>query len=150
MGNLPFGGFLSAIPSPNPASPPSGSMKSRNPFALVASLLALAIAPAPSGRAADTASTHNATLTGRVQNFVTGQYLNNARVAVRGTSLVAFTDETGVFLLPQVPAGRVVVEVFYTGLDSQTTTVELAAGQTTTKDFDLTNAARYGDTAVVK
>ncbi len=37
-------------------------------------------------------ATGTATLTGRVQNEVTGQYLNNARVSVRGTDQTAFTD----------------------------------------------------------
>ncbi len=34
-------------------------------------------------------------ISGRIQNVVTGQNLNNVRVAERGTEQVAFTDQTG-------------------------------------------------------
>ena len=47
------------------------------------------------------------TIEGRVQNRVTGDYLNNARVAVRGTNLIALTDEGGTYRLNNVPAGTV-------------------------------------------
>jgi TonB-dependent receptor len=83
-------------------------------------------------------------LTGRVQNVVTGQYLNNARVSVRGTELVTFTDQTGTYFFPHVPGGVVVLEVFYTGLDPQQLTVELPAGGRIERNVDLTSAARYG------
>jgi hypothetical protein len=56
-------------------------------------------------------------ITGRVQNTDTGQYVNNARVTVRGTGLSILTDETGTFRLPAVPAGEVILDIFYTGLD---------------------------------
>jgi len=51
----------------------------------------LALAPGHAAQPADgtpagAAAAQTATLTGRVQNVVTGQYLNNARVAVRGTA----------------------------------------------------------------
>ena len=78
-------------------------MNSKNPFALFASILALAASPAMPARAADAP----AAISGRVQNVVTGQFLNNARVTVRGTGLEVFTDQTGVYRLPQVPAGKV-------------------------------------------
>ena len=91
-----------------------------------------------------------AAVSGRVQNVVTGQFLNNARVTVRGTELVAFTDQSGGYRLPQIPAGRVVLEVFYTGLDSQAVPLELAPGEVAARDFELTSAARYGEAGVVK
>ena len=37
------------------------------------------------------------TLTGRVQNEVSGQYLNNARVSIKGTNLSTLTDEFGTY-----------------------------------------------------
>ncbi len=97
-----------------------------------------------------TAAGATATVTGRVQDVVTGLFLNNARVTVPGTELTAFTDQSGIYRLAQVPAGRVTLEVFYTGLDPQTATVEVAAGAVATRDFELTNAGRYGRTGVVK
>ena len=121
-------------------------MKSKNPFALFASILALAASPAMPAQAADAP----AAISGRVQNVVTGQFLNNARITVRGTGLEVFTDQNGVYRLPQVPAGKVVLEVFYTGLDTQSIPLDLTAGNPVVKDFDLTSAARYGEGGVVK
>jgi TonB-dependent receptor len=89
-------------------------------------------------------------LTGRVQNVVTGQYLNNARVAVQGTDLVAFTDETGTYRLAGVPAGPVVLEVFYTGLDPQRLPLTVTTGVFAERDVALTSAARYGTDDVIK
>jgi iron complex outermembrane recepter protein len=80
---------------------------------LVASCLALAFMPALPVHAADaapiSAGAATGSLSGRVQNVVTGQYLNNARVAVRGTDRVAFTDQSGTYRLVQVPVGTVVL-----------------------------------------
>lgn len=105
--------------------------------------------PAPV-RSSDVAAA-TGTITGRVQNVVTGQYLNNVRVAVKGTDLVAFTDQAGVYRLTNVPSGPVVLEVFYTGLDMQSIALDVAPQQTTERDVDLSSVTRYGDgSAVVK
>ncbi len=98
-----------------------------------ASLLAVAPAAEPT-----------ASITGRVQNTDTGQYLNNARVTVRGTNLAAPTDETGTFRLSSVPAGEIVLEIFFTGLDALRAPLTLSAGQTVERDFELSSAARRG------
>ncbi len=84
------------------------------------------------------------TVSGRVQNAVTGQYLNKARVTLKGTPLSEFTDESGTYRIVGAPAGVAVLEVFYTGLDLQQIPVEIVAGGSVTKDIGLTNAARYG------
>lgn len=80
-------------------------------------------------------------VTGRVQNGITGQFLNNARVAVRGTNLLTLTDQTGAYRLVNVPAGPIVVEVFYTGLDTQQVPLDVRAGQTIQHDIQLTTGA---------
>ncbi|MBL9201443.1 MAG: TonB-dependent receptor, partial [Opitutaceae bacterium] len=113
-------------------------------------LLVVTFALLIASRALAAADASTASVSGRVQNVVTGQFLNNARVTVRGTDLVAFTDQSGTYRLPAVPPGRVVLEVFYTGLDSTSATVSLAPGQALNRDFDLTSAARYGEGSVVK
>ena len=127
-------------------------MTSKTLITALGTWLALAFSPAQSAHAADgspISANASASISGRVQNVVTGQFLNNARVTVRGTGLEVFTDQTGAYRLPQVPAGRVVLEVFYTGLDTQAVPLDLTAGQPAVKDFDLTSAARYGDQAGV-
>ena len=132
-------------------SPPP--VKRKTLFAIIGSFLALALAPGHPAHAADNSAAGlqaSASITGRVQNVVTGQFLNNARVTVRGTGLEVFTDQTGAYRLPQVPAGKVVLDVFFTGLDTQSAPLDLAAGQPAVRDFDLTSAVRYGDGGVVK
>ena len=101
-------------------------------------------APAPASTVAGTG-----TVEGRVKNAVTGAYLNKARVVVQGTPLLAFTDESGTYRLAGVPSGAVTLQVFYTGLDPQATSVTVAAGGTVGRDIDLTSTARYGSEAGV-
>jgi hypothetical protein len=81
---------------------------------------------------------------GRVQNAVTGDFLNNARVAVKGSPIVVFTDVDGKFRLNAVPAGAATVQVTYTGLDSQEQMVQVTPAGITRHDFGLTSKARYG------
>ena len=73
------------------------------------------------------ASRGSATVTGRIQNAMTGQSLNNARITIKGTDLVAFTDETGRYRLTNVPEGSAVLEIFYTGMAPQQVVVSVAA-----------------------
>ena len=87
---------------------------------------------------------------GRIQNVVTGQYLNSVKVSIRGTDLVAFTDQTGSYRLAGVPSGEVTLEVFYTGLDAQQIPVTVASGQLVERDVGLTSASRYGAGGTVK
>jgi iron complex outermembrane receptor protein len=89
-------------------------------------------------------STQTGSITGRVKNSVTGRYLNNARVSVKGTNLVALTDEFGKYHLPNVPTGAAVLEIFYTNMDVVETTVTVPAGGTLQHDVGLTSDARYG------
>jgi iron complex outermembrane recepter protein len=105
--------------------------------AFTAALLALASAGAQS--AAD------GVITGRVLGETSGQYLNNARVAVRGTGLVAFTDETGSFRLDGVPRAEVTLDVFYTGTAPQQVAVDLRAARTVERDIRLAGAGRPAD-----
>ena len=69
--------------------------------------------------ASQAASHATGSVTGRVQNVVTGNYLNKARVSVKGTDLVAYTDEFGTYRLVDVPVGEKTLEIFYTELDVQ-------------------------------
>ena len=85
------------------------------------------------------------TISGRVQSGATGKFLINARVAVRGTDLVAFTDENGAYRLTRVPAGAVTLEVFHTGFDARQVAIALVAGQEAEQDIRLSNQQRYGE-----
>jgi iron complex outermembrane receptor protein len=140
-------------PPPPPPQEPPRPMKPKTLITVLSGWLALASSPAQSAHAAagsTSTAQASASISGRVQNVGTGQFLNNARVTVRGTGLEVFTDQTGVYRLPQVPAGKVVLEVFYTGLDTKSIPLDLVAGQPAVKDFDLTSATRYGEGGVLK
>ncbi len=107
--------------------------------------LAGLLSPALTAAAAGTGS-----VSGRIQNVVTGQYLNNVRVAVKGTDQVTFTDQTGSYRLAAVPAGAIVLEVFFTGLDAQEIPLTVTSGGSVERDVALTSAARYGQDGTVK
>jgi iron complex outermembrane recepter protein len=82
---------------------------------------------------------------GRIKHAVSGDYLNNVRVSVVGTNLVALTDEAGLYRLEGVPVGSVAIKVFHSGLDEQQITVTVVAGQAAQQNITLTNKSRFGE-----
>lgn len=92
--------------------------------------------------AADAAGT--GTIRGRIQSVDAAKYLNNAQVVVVGSSHEAFTDESGQYILTDVPAGQVTLRVYYTGLIPQTMPVTVTPGKVTRQDFSLTARDGYG------
>ncbi|MCX6953235.1 MAG: TonB-dependent receptor [Verrucomicrobia bacterium] len=114
---------------------------------LVAWLLLAALFAGPAhGQPAATA-----TISGRVFNSATKSYVRNAEVRIEGTNLVAYTEDAGYYRLAGVPAGTVNLTVSYTGSQNVSATVNAAAGQTATRDFELTSASAAGknDEAVI-
>jgi iron complex outermembrane receptor protein len=93
-------------------------------------------------------NTPTGSIEGRVQNLVTGDYLNNARVSIKGTNLVSLTDDAGRYRLKGVTAGTATLRVFFTGLDEQEIPVVVTAGQTIERDVSLTSKALYGEEIV--
>ncbi len=75
---------------------------------------------------------------GQISNARTGEYLENARVTVEGTSLETFTDSSGSYRLTNVPPGNARVTTFFTGLSPQTKVVTVTAGQIAQHDVALT------------
>ena len=55
------------------------------------------------------------TVTGRVMNARSGEYLENARITVEGTDLQALTDNLGRYTLANVPVGTARLRAFHTG-----------------------------------
>ncbi|MBL9210522.1 MAG: TonB-dependent receptor [Opitutaceae bacterium] len=109
-------------------------------------LVFLSLVPAPA-MAADIPGAGNGGLgsvVGRVQNRTTGKFLHNARVSIKGTTAVVYTDAFGAYRFPAVPSGPVVLEVFYTDLDSQDVAVVIAPGGRLEQDVTLTSRSRYG------
>ncbi len=78
-----------------------------------------------------------AEISGRVLNASTGDYLNNARISVVGSSLEVLTDEAGRYRLAALPAGEIRLVVSYTSLKPVSATVTLAGGENRRMDFEL-------------
>src|SRR5437016_9319247 len=77
------------------------------------------------------------TIEGRVLNPGTGEFVENARITIEGTSLETFSDSAGQYRLTHVPAGVARVRAFRTGAPAQTQSVTVNAGQTQQQDFNL-------------
>ena len=117
-------------------------MKMSKLFALAAAIISAPfLAPVVTAQISPpSANASTGAINGRVINVATGRYLNNARVTIQGTNLLAQTNEFGEFRLSGVPAGTVQVRTFYTGLEPRTETITLQAGQTATLTVELSAA----------
>ena len=139
-----------------PAEKPQKMIKQNSLIALLSGLFALTSAPnfaaEPADRSAVAVSAQEtAAIAGRVRNGFTGRYLNNARVSIKGTSLIVYTDQFGAFQLPAVRSGATVMQVFYTDLDLAEIALDVPKGGLIEQNVDLTSVARYGQNpAVVK
>jgi iron complex outermembrane receptor protein len=78
------------------------------------------------------------TITGSVSNAATRNTLEGAVVLVSGVNLTTLTDDSGRYSFSGVPAGAHDLVISYIGLDTVRQTVVVTAGQTSTRDFELT------------
>ena len=118
-----------------------------NRVALLAMCVVVSLASghaAPAGAASPAGSATASSISGRVQNGVTGRYLNNARIAIKGLDTITYTDEFGAYRLVNVPSGPIVLEVFFTDLDPQQIALVVPAGGNVGQNVELTSLARYG------
>lgn len=97
---------------------------------VAAALLLLAGAP-------QAVTAQQTAIRGTVTDAQTGQPLSGAQVAVRGTGIGTLTNNDGRYVLTNVQPGRLEVRVEYIGYSPQSRTVEVAAGETATVDFQL-------------
>lgn len=98
--------------------------------------LLLALVCTLMARAADTGGQ----ITGTVSNTATGNLLEGARVEIPALGLSALTDNTGRYVLTNVPTGAHELTVSYIGLDPAKAQVNVAGGQRAVRNFDLTTA----------
>jgi iron complex outermembrane recepter protein len=100
-------------------------------------LLTLVFAARAFAAAADTGA-----ITGRIFNPATGEYVRNAEVSVRGTTVTAVSSDDGMFQLAGVPVGPATVTVNYTGYTPANVNVTVQSGQTSTRDIELVSTER--------
>ena len=118
-------------------------MKQKYLNPLIAAALAATALFVPLSRAAvdpAAAVTTFGEISGNVGNIATGRLLEGARVDLPTLGLSVLTDQTGRFVLRNVPAGSHEIVATYLGLDPVTAAVVVSAGQRATRDFDLTAA----------
>jgi iron complex outermembrane receptor protein len=108
--------------------------------ALLATWIALVLAPTPAASAAEANSPTSGSvgaIVGRVLSGATGSYLSNARVTVQGTNRETVTDENGDYRLFNLPLGPVRLRVSYLGLKDKVETVNVLPAQTVQRDVEL-------------
>lgn len=88
-------------------------------------------------------------VSGVVSNQATGDLLPGAVVALEGSGLSTLTERGGGFTLA-VPAGSHVLVVTFAGLDAARVPVAVAAGQTLTRDVQLTSGVYRMEAFAVK
>lgn len=126
-----------SVPEPktSPEKPPN-TMKRKNPIAMLSILFALALSP--TGVVA--ATVDSGTIEGRVLNATSGSYLNNARVVIDGTKIETFTNENGEYRISRIRPGELRITVSFTGLATETATINVAPGTVSRKDIELSLA----------
>ncbi len=103
----------------------------------IAFAAAVSVPPVASA-APTTESSATGVISGIVTNKTTGNGLIGARVEIPALNLRALVDDTGRYLL-NVPPGTHELVVTYLGLDSQTSTVMITAGQPVVRDFVMSS-----------
>jgi hypothetical protein len=87
------------------------------------------------GLLAQSASTGR--VVGRIFNPSTGEYVRNAEIRVQGTQSTVYSEEGGVYQIDNVPAGSATLQVAFSGYETVSATVTVAAGAAVTRDFEL-------------
>jgi TonB-dependent starch-binding outer membrane protein SusC len=107
------------------------------PTRIAAFALAVGGATMPSSLFAQGGATASGTVAGVVTDRLTRLPLQDARIAIPGTTLGALTNARGEYRIPNVPVGRVIVGVYRLGYAAVGDTVQMTAGQTVTADFRM-------------
>jgi TonB-linked SusC/RagA family outer membrane protein len=89
------------------------------------------------------------TIVGRVTNATSGQPIPTAQVFIGDLDIGALTQQNGAYLLLNVPAGTRTVSVQRIGYRQATQDVTVAAGQTVTLDFRISEEALQLDEVIV-
>ena len=84
-------------------------------------------------------TTGGGAITGTVANSATRAFLDNAEVKVAGSNVSVLTDRDGSYRIANLAPGTYSLAVSYTGLDVETRSVTVGAGQTARQDFNLTS-----------
>ena len=88
------------------------------------------------------------TVSGTVTAQGTGTPLQDARVLITGTSLVATTGPDGKYTVRRVPSGTAEINILHVGFQAQKKSVRVLDGQTATLDFTMAQSVVQLDEVV--
>jgi outer membrane receptor protein involved in Fe transport len=121
------------IPPPTPACPLAsliGRISRTASFFVVCAAFLISV----SARAAEAAS-----VAGTVSNAQTGNLLEGVRIEIPALRRSTLTDNSGRYVLSNIPAGTHEIVATYIGLDPMKTQVVVGGGQRIVENFDLTS-----------
>jgi iron complex outermembrane receptor protein len=84
------------------------------------------------------------TVSGRVFNPITREFVRDAEIRVEGTALITSSEAGGHYTLAQVPAGTARITTTFAGYPAVTHAIVVSAGQTVVRDFELAPAGAGG------
>ena len=114
---------------PSPTLRPKRLMTTRMIWIYFLSLV-LSLSAAPE-------TTNTGTVSGRVFNPAQNEYVQNAQIQIANGSQTAMSGEGGYYRLSNVPSGKVVVEVSFTGYRTEKAEINVTEGQTSVHDFAI-------------
>ncbi|MGH7944141.1 MAG: carboxypeptidase-like regulatory domain-containing protein, partial [Opitutaceae bacterium] len=119
-------------------------MKRKNPLSMLGAWLALGLASSQAVQAEDSRSgaasaRQTGSVSGHVRNDTTGTYVAGATVAVKGTSKVVTTDQTGFFAIDNLPRGATTLVVSAFDLDTKNVPIEVTPGATAQVEVALSS-----------
>ncbi len=86
------------------------------------------------------------TISGRIFNPATGEYVRNAQIRVDGRAETIVSGDGGAYSITNVPAGEATLRVIFIGYQPLTARVTVPAGGAVTRDFELAHLeAASGD-----
>jgi hypothetical protein len=100
------------------------------PARIAAFALAICGAIVPTALIGQGGAAARGTGAGVVTDRLTRLPLQDARIAIPGTTLGALTNARGEYRIPNVPVGRVIIGVYRLGYAAVGDTVQMTAGQT--------------------
>src|SRR6187549_1920288 len=145
----PTKGFCHLTPhrqaAPQSAGYPKPMNRNSPRLFLLASMLLAFVLPAFAQ------ATGTGTITGRVYNTASQEYVRDAEIRVEGTNIAVVSGTSGAYTLARVPAGEVTLKVSYAGLPPLVTKVTVADGVTVNQELELgaAPAAAEGDGKVL-
>jgi iron complex outermembrane receptor protein len=94
-------------------------------------------------------SQSNGSVSGKVTDKQTNEALSAATVSIKGTAISAVTNNEGNFIIKNLKAGKIVLEISYVGYETIEIAVTITDGEIAMANADLSQDERIGNAVVV-